>query len=433
MNEVAPTGFLGLSHLGVVSSIGWASLGSPVRAVDRDGAVVDALNRGAPPVHEPDLDALLASSRERMVFSTDPAVLADCPLVVVARDVPTDADNRSDPSAVLELVDLAVPHLRQDVVLALMSQVPPGFTRRLGERIRGQRPDLRFRLHYWIETLVFGRAVQRFLEPERIMIGCADPREPLPEVLAVGLRRFGCPVLPMRYEGAELTKTAINLYLCSAVTYANTLSDLCEAVGADWAEMMPALRLDARIGPAAYIRPGLGIAGGNLERDLVTLQGLCREHAVDGRFIDTLVDYNGERVGWAHRKLREHVLAEVPHPAVAVWGLAYKRDTRSTKNSMALRMIGELQGCAEIRAYDPVVGAADLDLPVKVVASREEALIGADVLLILTDWPEFAALGPTELRAMRRPVVIDCVGVVSTPEPDLPGVRLVSMGRAPRA
>jgi UDPglucose 6-dehydrogenase len=100
---------------------------------------------------------------------------------------------------------------------------------------------------------------------------------------------------------------------------------------------------------------------------------------------------------------------------------------------MALRVIGDLQGCAEIRAYDPVVGAADLDLPIKMAASPEEALIGADVLLILTDWPEFAALGPAELQAMRRPVVIDCVGVVSTPEADLPGVRLVSMGRAPRA
>ena len=79
----------------------------------------------------------------------------------------------------------------------------------------------------------------------------------------------------MRYESAELTKTAINLYLFGAVTYANTLADLCEAVGADWSEMVPALRLDRRIGPAAYIRPELGIAGGNLERDLVTLRELC--------------------------------------------------------------------------------------------------------------------------------------------------------------
>ena len=80
----------------------------------------------------------------------------------------------------------------------------------------------------------------------------------------------------MGFESAELTKTAINIYLIGSVTYANALADLCEAVGADWSEMMPALRLDKRIGPAAYIRPSLGVAGGNLERDLVTLRQLGR-------------------------------------------------------------------------------------------------------------------------------------------------------------
>jgi len=427
---MAPTAFLGLSHLGVVSSIGWASQGDPVVAVDLDPEPVSRLQRGELPVLEPSLDALFAQTRGRMTFGTDPSLVRDASLVVVARDVPTDHGNASDTGPVTALIDAAIPHLRDGVTLVVMSQVPPGFTRRLGELIRTRRPELPFHLYYWIETLIFGNAVERFLKPERIMIGCADPTAPLPTVLAAGVARFKTPVFRMRYESAELTKTAINLYLCAAVTYANTLCDLCEEVGADWSEMMPPLRLDARIGPAAYIRPGLGIAGGNLERDLVTLRRLCRSNRVDSAFIDTMIDYNSRRYQWVHRKLDAHVFSAVSRPVLAVWGLAYKRDTRSTKNSMALRVIGDLRDRADVRAWDPVVGTGEVDVPVKVVTDAAEALDGADALLILTDWPEFAIPSSEALHRMRRRVVIDCVGIVDEERTDLRNVTYVTMGRA---
>jgi UDPglucose 6-dehydrogenase len=428
----APTGFLGLSHLGIVSSIGWASLGSPVIAVDLEREPVERLGRGELPVHEPGLPEAFADARERMRFSTDPAALAECPLVIVSRDVPTDAGNGSDTSAVLRLVDAAIPHLHPGAVLALMSQVPPGFTRALGARIEAHRPGLGLRLHYWVETLIFGSAVERFLKPERIIVGAADPGRPLPPELAEGLARFGCPVLPMRYESAELTKTAINLYLFGAVTYANTLADLCEEVGADWSEMAPALRLDKRIGASAYIRPGLGVAGGNLERDLVTLRALCDAHGVDAAYIETLIQYNARRYRWVHRQLERRVLAETARPIVAVWGLAYKKNTRSTKNSMALRVIGDLRGRAEVRAYDPLVRASEVDVPATVLADRDATLAGADCLLILTDWDEFTAPPRDAFKAMRRPLVIDCVGIVDPARAGLDGVEYVTIGRAAR-
>jgi UDPglucose 6-dehydrogenase len=426
----APTGFLGLSHLGIVSSIGWASLGSPVIAVDLEREPVERLGRGELPVHEPGLPEAFAAARERMRFSTDPAALAECALVIVSRDVPTDAGNGSDTSAVLRLVDAAIPHLHPGAVLALMSQVPPGFTRALGARIEARRPGLGLRLHYWVETLIFGSAVERFLKPERIIVGAADSGRPLPPELAEGLARFGCPVLPMRYESAELTKTAINLYLFGAVTYANTLADLCEEVGADWSEMAPALRLDRRIGASAYIRPGLGVAGGNLERDLVTLRALCDAHGVDAAYIETLIQYNARRYRWVHRQLERRVLAETARPVVAVWGLAYKKNTRSTKNSMALRVIGDLRGRAEIRAYDPLVRASEVDVPATVLTDRDATLAGADCLLVLTDWEEFAAPPRDAFKAMRRPLVIDCVGIVDPARAGLEGVEYVSIGRA---
>jgi UDPglucose 6-dehydrogenase len=234
----------------------------------------------------------------------------------------------------------------------------------------------------------------------------------------------------MVYESAELTKTAINLYLFGAVTYANTLADLCESVGANWSEMVPALRLDRRIGPSAYIRPSLGVAGGNLERDLVTLRGLGQRHGVDVAYVDTLLAHNARRYRWVQRQLDRRVLSGAGHPVVAVWGLAYKKNTRSTKNSMALRVIENLSGKAEIRAYDPLVKAPDVGVRATFVESRDAALVGADCLLILTDWDEFATPPGGGFRTMRHPVVIDCVGVMDPARRELSEVEFVAMGRA---
>jgi UDPglucose 6-dehydrogenase len=257
----------------------------------------------------------------------------------------------------------------------------------------------------------------------------------LPDALADGLARFACPVFQMGYESAELTKMAINLYLIGSVTYANTLADLCEALGADWSEMVPALKADARIGPAAYLRPGLGIAGGNLERDLSTLRRLARANgsSVDTGYLDALSAHHSQRLEWAHRKLADHVFARQPRPTIAVWGLTYKKNTRSTKNSPALRIIADLRARARLRAWDPVIRPGQLEVGADVVGDGCAALEQADCLLIMADWDEFAAadLGAIR-REMRRPLVIDCAGVLGARRAELgrAGIEYVAMGRA---
>src|SRR4051794_29036068 len=140
----APTGVIGLSHLGIVYGTAWASFGQPVIGVDADAEAVSRLQSGDSIVREPGLPELLARSRPFLTYTTDFARLADCPLVIVARDVPTDDENQSDIGAVSRLIDAAIPHLRDDVTVVVMSQVPPGFNRALAERIRAARPGLRF-------------------------------------------------------------------------------------------------------------------------------------------------------------------------------------------------------------------------------------------------------------------------------------------------
>jgi UDPglucose 6-dehydrogenase len=430
----APTAFLGLSHLGIVSSVGWASFGRPVLAVDPEVETVAQLARGDLPIHEPGLADLLERSAAHIMFSNNLALLADCSLVIVSRDVPTDATNHSDLKPIEALIDQAVPYLKPGVVLVVMSQVPPGFTHALGKRVRAVRPELPFQLFYWVETLIFGEAVNRTLHPERFIVGCADPVAPLPGIFEAGLEAYSCPILKMAYASAELTKTAINFYLAGSVTYANTLSDLCEAIGADWSEIVPALQLDKRIGPAAYLHPSLGVAGGNLERDLITLQNLCHTHDVDATYLDSLVDYNNRRFEWVTRHLRDRVFSRVARPNIGIWGLTYKRNTRSTKNSPGLRLIGELSGRARMRAWDPAVAAGDVATDAEVVGAAEDVLAEADCLVIMADWDDFARAELHTVRdVMRRPLVIDCPGVLQQRRAELRSMRIEYVGMGQQA
>lgn len=429
MSSDEPVGFLGLSHLGLVTSTVWASLGESVIGVDPDRDVVAALARAELPIQEPGLAELLHAAQSRLTFTTDVTRLGACPLVIVSRDVPTTEDNRGDVSVVEGLVDAAAPYLQPRTALVIMSQLPPGFTRAIAGRLRRRDPEKQPHVFYWVETLVFGRAVDRALHPERIILGCEDPAAPPPAVLDRRLRLFDCPVLRMRLESAELTKAAINLYLSCGVTFANTLSDVCERIGADWAEVIPALRLDARIGPAAYIRPSLGIAGGNLERDLTMLRDLTVELGVDAPLIETIVTYNARRLRWVTDKLESLIFAVVTEPTVAVWGLAYKKGTTSTKNSPAIRVLSSIGPRAQIRVYDPAVRSSVLPDGVTLVRSRDDALVAADCVVIMTDWDEFADVDAEVFRRlMRRPVVIDCVGALERRRDGMRGVRYVSMG-----
>ena len=127
-------------------------------------------------------------------------------------------------------------------------------------------------LYYQVETLIFGKSLDRALNPERIIIGCNESNSKIKNSYLKYLKRFNCPIIKMSYESAELTKIAINIFLASSITTTNVLSEICSTIGANWEEIKPALKLDSRIGPKAYLKPGLGISGGNIERDIMSLK-----------------------------------------------------------------------------------------------------------------------------------------------------------------
>lgn len=348
---------------------------------------------------EPGLSEQIAEHRARLVFTTDGKALAACDVVYIAPDVPVQANGLSDSAPVDRLLAWARQTVRADAVLVVLSQVPPGFTRR--------RAASGAALYYQVETLIFGRAVERAMYPERYIVGCADPAQPLHKAFADFLAIDGCPILTMRYESAELAKISINLCLVSQLSITNTIAELCEGIGADWREISPALRLDRRIGAHAYLGAGLGVGGGNLMRDVATATQLAGACGSDASVLRAFVANSRHRGDWTLARLHR-ALSGVDRPRVAILGLAYKVDTAETLNSPGIALATALLGF-DLRLHDPVVDGRFYGV---VAADPLEACVGCDAVAVMTPWATYKALDPQELaHRMSGRILLDPHGI----------------------
>jgi len=414
-------GFAGMSHLGINSAVATAERGFEVVGYDESDIVIAGLRNGKTPVTEPNLDVLAAKNKARLRYTNHLAELNGCDVVYISADVPTSDQAKSNLAPIRELVADVAANLRNDAILVVLCQVPPGFTR----AITSVAPE---RLAYQVETLVFGRAVERAIYPERLIIGCADPRQPLPSALSTVLEAFGCPILPMRYESAELAKISINVCLVASVTVANVLAEISEAIGADWSEIVPALRLDKRIGQFSYLTPGLGISGGNLERDLRTVLDIAEVRKTDVGVVKAWLENSRYRKDWCWRILHERVLERRPNARVGVLGLAYKEDTDSTKNSPSLALLEFLKR-ADVQVHDPVVPASVVPFA-RGCRTALEAAEGADVLVLATPWPHYSSLAVDDLaRVMTGRVLIDPYRLLKIDEMVAAGFEYHTLGR----
>ena len=420
-------GFAGLTHLGIHYSLASAERGFETIAFHPDQGLVDNLTKGLFPVSEPGLDDLWQKSKDAIRYVAEASDLKSCEVVFISLDVITDDENRVDLEPLNQLLEIVVDAISPNGTLVIMSQVQPGFMKGL----LGRWANFKGAIFYQVETLAFGTAVERATKPERYIIG-ARPEfrsiEKLPIEYRQWLESFGCPLLLMRYESAELAKIAINQYLIASVTVTNTLAAICETEGANWQEIVPALKLDRRIGPYAYLQPGLGIAGGNLERDLVAVRQMANKGESDESFPKAAQKNSLFSADWALRELTKRGL-NAPEKMISVLGLAYKVDTHSVKNSPALRLLKNLER-AQIKGFDPQVklnpqwGLKNYEFS----SSAAETIENADAVAVMTPWKEFISLGEKELSTMRGKCVIDPMGIWEKYQLETQGFDYVRMG-----
>jgi len=393
-------GFFGLSHLGIVSAISLGSKSIKTIGIDQDSQLVDDLNRRKWPIQEPDLDTVYVAAKDFVNFSASLDSLGKCDIIYISRDVPTDHAGRSDLSGIENLIQQASQRISRDSILVILCQVPPGFSRRMLQ----YHPNI----YYQVETLIFGRAFVRANLPERIIVGAMHPNQPISKKYQEVLDRFACPILIMDYESAEFTKICINAFLAASVTTTNSLNTISNMLGANWGDIKRALQLDKRIGTYAYLQPGLGISGGNIERDLQTLNDLVQLYGLNESLFETFLNNSSHQKNWIFETITAEILNKNLQAKIGILGLAYKENTNSTKNSMALEVIRKFRH--QISGYyDPIAELPEGMETVRVFSTSHDCIANSDAIVVMTPWKEFSDLDFAQIQASKMEgfVIID--------------------------
>lgn len=422
----------GLWHLGCVTAAAVAAAGHHVMAFDSDSTLIDDLRAARPPVHEPGLVELLQEGIEtgRLTFTTDPVVVRDADVIWVTWDTPIDAYDYSDATWIFKQIEGLFPHLRDDSLMLVSSQLPAGSIAMLERRFAEVCPDRTAAFACVPENLRLGQALDAFTRRQPMVVGIreAAPRERIVTLLAP----FVDHIEWMSIESAEMSKHAINAFLAASVTFINEIAELCEEVGADAAEVSRGLKLDRRIGPDAYVSPGAAFSGGTLARDVVALTALAAEHGLTLNVIPSIRVSNDRHGRWAAVRLQQE-LGTLAGRTIAVWGLAYKAGTDTLRRSGALDLCEILLGQgAVVRVYDPAVSKLPASLNGRLSLAEEPvtAADGADALIIATDWPHFRAIEASQLVGPgRQLLVLDANGFLADTLGRSPHVRYLRVGR----
>ncbi len=429
---------IGSGYVGLVSGACFAEFGVDVTCVDKDADKIAQLNAGVMPIFEPGLEALVDQNTKagRLVFTTDlgPAV-AQADIVFIAVGTPSRrGDGHADLSFIYEATAEIAGALSGHTVIVTKSTVPVGTGREVARIIADQNGAADFDVASNPEFLREGAAISDFMRPDRVVVGTESERAR--EVLGRLYRPLyllETPILYTSLETAELIKYATNAFLATKITFINQMADLCEALGADVHDVARGMGLDGRIG-AKFLHPGPGYGGSCFPKDTRALVTTARDAEVPVTIVETVIGANDARKQAMVDKIISALDGgEIGGKTIGVLGLTFKPNTDDMRESPALDIVpGLMAAGALVRAYDPegMEEARRLIEGLETVASADEAIIGADAVVIITEWNEFRALDPGALvAAMAAPVVIDLRNLFSPAEMKEAGIHYVCIGR----
>lgn len=431
---------IGCGYLGAVHAAAMADLGHEVIAVDVDAEKVAALSTGTPPFFEPGLPEILSSSLAsgRLRFTTDIAEVAGCELHFIAVGTPqSDDSGAADIRFVDAAVDALLPNLGPEDVVVGKSTVPVGTAQRLAEKLLSAGSSAT--LVWNPEFLREGFAVKDTLSPDRLVFGVADgvgqdrALAAVREVYAATIAA-GTPVVETDLATAELVKTAANAFLATKISFINAMSEIAEATGANVTELADAIGYDTRIG-RRFLNAGVGFGGGCLPKDIRAFSARAEELG-----LGSSVAFLGE-VDAINLRQRQRVIDRVISDGggdpddlkVAVLGLAFKPQSDDVRDSPALDVArGLAEAGALVTAYDPeAMGPAQKRFPeLKIASTLQQALLDADIAVLVTEWPEFVQLDPRtagDLMAHKR--IVDARNVLDPAAWRAAGFHYSSLGR----
>lgn len=386
---------VGTGYVGLVTGTCFAETGNNVICVDVDADKVTAMQQGHIPIYEPHLDVLFERniSAKRLHFTTDLAgAIEEATLIFLALPTPPGEDGTADLSYVLDVADQLGRMITSYKVIIDKSTVPVGTSELVQEAVAAHaRVD--FDVVSNPEFLREGFAVDDFMKPDRVVIGCSSARgQKLMEELYKPFVRQGNPIIFMDEKSAELTKYAANSFLATKITFMNEVANFCELVGADVDQVRRGIGTDTRIG-SRFLFPGIGYGGSCFPKDVRALYKSGKQNGFEFGILNSIMHTNETQKTVLFDPLRDYFKGDLKGKIIAIWGLTFKPETDDIREAPSLYMIDKLtQAGATVVAFDPegmknVQGL--IGDRIRYADSAMEALDNADALLICTEWQVF--------------------------------------------
>lgn len=430
---------IGTGYVGLVTGTCFAEFGHHVTCVDKIEEKISRLKAGEIPIYEPGLDLLVAKNvnEGRLKFTTSlNTAIPEAEAIFIA--VGTPSSRRGDGYADLTYIYAAAKeissYLRGYTIIVDKSTVPVGTARQVARIIKEENPEADFDVASNPEFLREGAAITDFMRPDRVVIGVESKRseQGLREVYKPLFLR-DTPIVSTSIETAELTKYAANAFLAVKISFINEIASVCEAVGADIADLARGIGMDGRIGNK-FLHPGPGYGGSCFPKDTLALMRIVQEYGESVRIVEAAVEVNAAQKARMVKKIRDMVGGSESGKTIAVLGLTFKPETDDMREAPAATILPALlEKGAIIKAHDPKgMEEAKQYLPdgIEYVENSYEACEGADAVVLMTEWNQYRALDMKKIkRVMNAPVFIDLRNVYDPAAMKELGFQYMGVGR----
>jgi len=391
---------VGSGYVGLVTGTCFAEVGIDVTCMDINEKKINNLNQGIIPIYEPGLEEMVHRNvkKGRLHFTTNiNEALKDCEVIFSAVGTPPDEDGSADLKYVLGVAADIGKYIDDYILIVTKSTVPVGTAEKVRKATQDQLDKRGVKISFDVasnpEFLKEGAAIDDFLKPDRIVVGCDSPKaEKLMSALYKPFTLNGHPVIFMDIVSAEMTKYAANSMLATKISFMNDIANLCEIVGANVNMVRKGIGSDSRIG-TKFIYPGVGYGGSCFPKDVKALIKTSDEFGHSLRILKAVEAVNDDQKSVMFNKIMKYFNGNIKGKLIALWGLSFKPQTDDMREAPALVMIQHfLDAGAKVRAYDPVAmheAKRILGDTIEYADDQYDALIDADCLLMITEWPEF--------------------------------------------
>ncbi len=432
---------VGTGYVGLVSGTCFAEFGVQVVCIDKDEKKIKNLKKGLIPIYEPGLDDLVKKNinQGRLKFDTNlrPYVNNSDAIFIAVGTPSRRGDGHADLRYVFSVAEEISESINNYSVIVTKSTVPVGTGKKVRDIIKKKNKNVEFDVASNPEFLREGSAINDFMRPDRVVIGCeSEKAKKILSELYRPLYLLETPILFTRRETAELIKYAANAFLATKITFINEISDLCEKVGANVSDVSTGMGLDGRIGKK-FLHPGPGYGGSCFPKDTLALVKTAKDYRSELNLVQEVVKSNKNRKKNIYKRVKMILGGSLKNKKITILGLTFKPNTDDMRDSPSLDLIPALlKEGAKLSLYDPE-GMSEAKKIFKKYTKNiswfddaYKAMTKSNALIILTEWNEFRALDISKVKKLLyRPIIIDFRNIYNPDELLKQGMEYYSVGR----